>query len=129
MRPRPLTSPPGHCRWAIAGGHIPHEGHGPEPELTSFDRICLLNAGDGQAEVELIIFYSHQEPAGPYRLCVGARRMRHVRFNDLIDPFPIPLDADYSGAVTSNVPVVVQFSRQDTGSSTRASIGTLAWTP
>jgi hypothetical protein len=127
MRPRALTSPPGHCRWAIAGGHISLESCGAEPELTSFDRICVLNAGDRRAQLELIVLYDNQEPVSRYKLCVGARRVRHVRFNDLIDPLPIPLDTDYSIVVTSDVPVVVQFSRQDTGSSTRASTGTLAW--
>jgi hypothetical protein len=127
MSARAFTAPPGHRRWAIAGGHIPLESHGPEPEFTSFERICLLNAGDEKAEVELAIHYSDAEPVGPYRLCVGARRVRHVRFNDLIDPLAMPLDVDYSVVVTSDVPIVVQFSRQDTHSAVSATTGTLAW--
>lgn len=129
MSARPLTALPGHRQWAIAGGHIPLESHGAEPGLTSFDRICLLNAGDREADVELTIHYSDADPVGPYRLCVGARRVRHVRFNDLIDPLAMPLDEHYSAVITSNVPIIVQFSRQDTGSATRAGTGTLAWAP
>jgi len=129
MSARPLTALPGHRRWAIAGGHIPPDTHGAEPEHTSFDRICLLNAGEETAEIELTIHYSDAEPVGPYRLCVGARRVRHVRFNDLIDPLAMPLDVDYSVVVTSSMRIVVQCSRQDTTSATRATPGTLAWAP
>jgi hypothetical protein len=129
MSARSVTALLGHCRWAIPGGHIPLESHGPEPQLTSFDRACLLNAGDEKAEVELTLYYSDEEPVGPYRLRVGARRVRHVRFNDLIDPLAMPLDVDYSVVVTSTVPIVVQFSRQDTSSATTATTGTLAWAP
>jgi hypothetical protein len=127
MSARPSTASLGHRRWAIAGGHIPLQTRGPEPEYTSFERICLLNAGDENAEIELAIHYSDGEPVGPYRLCVPAQRVRHVRFNDLIDPLAMPLDVDYAVVVTSNVPIVVQFSRQDTGAPTNATMGTLAW--
>ena len=129
MTAQHLSALPGHRRWAIAGGHLPLESQGPEPEFTSFDRICLLNAGDRQAQVELIIHYGDGDPVGPYRLCVEARRVRHVRFNDLIDPLAMPLGVDYSVVVTSSVPIVVQCSRQDTGRAIGATTGTLAWTP
>jgi hypothetical protein len=127
MTARSFTAPPGHRRWAIAGGHVPLTTCGPEPEYTSFDRICLLNVGDEKADVELAIHYSDEEPVGPYRLCVPAQRVRHVRFNDLIDPLAMPLDVDYGVVVTSNVPIIVQFSRQDTGGATNATMATLAW--
>jgi hypothetical protein len=117
----------GHAHWAIAGGHIPLASNGREPEFTSHDRICILNTSAEEARVEMMILYADCDPIGPYRLPVAARRVRHVRFNDLIDPLAMPLDTDYSVVVTSSVPVVVQFSRQDTGSAQRALLGTLAF--
>jgi hypothetical protein len=117
----------GRRTWAISGGHIPLETHGPEPQSTSYDRVCLLNTSDLEAHIEMTMIYADAEPVGPYRLCVGARRVRHVRFNDLIDPVAMELDRDYAVLVRSDQPIVVQFSRQDTGSATRAVLGTLAY--
>jgi hypothetical protein len=117
----------GRRTWAIAGGHIPLDTHGPEPQCTSYDRICLLNTSDGEAHVEMTLIYSDAEAVGPYRVCIAARRVRHVRFNDLIDPVAMELDRDYAVRITSDRPIVVQFSRQDTGSAKRALLGTLAY--
>jgi len=78
--------PIGATRWAIAEGYIPAWSHGPEPQMTSHETVCLLNATDRDAHVEITVFFADREPAGPYRLTVAARRTRHVRFNDLRDP-------------------------------------------
>jgi hypothetical protein len=117
----------GRRTWAIAGGHIPLDSCGPEPRSTSYDRICLLNTTDEDALVEMTIVYAESETVGPYRLRIGARRVRHVRFNDLIDPVAIELDTDYAVLVSSDCPIIVQFSRQDTGHAMRALLGTLAY--
>ncbi|MGH9637622.1 MAG: sensory rhodopsin transducer, partial [Candidatus Angelobacter sp.] len=69
--------------WVIAEGYIPKESHGPEPQMTSHETVCLLNCSDNDAHVEITIYYKDREPVGPYRLIVSARRTRHVRFNDL----------------------------------------------
>lgn len=98
----------------MAGGRIPERSAGPEPESTSYDMVCLLNPGDADANVSLWAFYERREPVGPYLLSVGARRVRHVRLNDLIDPEAMPLGEEYGLVVRSDVPVVVQFWRQDT---------------
>ncbi len=44
-----------------------------------------------------------------------SRRTRQVRFNDLIDPEPILLDADFAGIVVSDIPIVVLFARTPAG--------------
>lgn len=49
---------------------------------------------------------------GPYPIRVGARRIRHVRFNDLVNPEAIRLDRPFGRVLRSPVPV--QFVRQDT---------------
>jgi hypothetical protein len=108
-----MTEPIGHRRWAIAEGWIPSYSHGPEPEMTSHETACLLNAGDSDASVRITVFFADREPAGPYRITVPARRTRHVRFNDLTDPEPIPRATDYSSVIESDVPIVVQHTRLD----------------
>lgn len=104
----------GHRVWAVPAGRIPFPSNGPEPAFTSFDEICVLNATDEPADLELTIYYEDREPVGPYPLCVPARRIRHVRFNDLIDPEALFLDRPFGCVLRSSTPVVVQFGRQDT---------------
>jgi len=119
--------PIGHTRWAIAEGYIPGWSHGPEPQMTSHETACLLNAGDRDAHVRITVFFADREPAGPYQLVVGARRTRHVRFNDLRDPEPIPRDTDYASVIESDVPIVVQHTRLDTRQSESSLMTTMAW--
>jgi hypothetical protein len=94
-----LTNPIGHKRWAIAEGYIPTFSHGPEPEMTSHETACLLNASDQDAHVQITIFFSDREPVGPYRVTVPAKRTKHMRFNELKDPEPIPLGTDYASVI------------------------------
>lgn len=119
--------PVGRTVWAIPGGHIPLRTTGPEPEETSSDTVCLLNAGDRDAKVEITVYYEDREPVGPYRLAVPARRTRQIRFNDLIDPEPLPLDTDFAGVIVSDVPIVVLFARKDTSRAENAIATTLAF--
>ena len=115
------------CRiWAIADGHIPLVSHGEEPTFTSHDKLCILNTGDQEARLEVTIYYQNAEPDGPYPLQIAAQRVRHVRINDLIDPRAVPLDVSYGLVITSNVDVIVQFSRRDTSQSENAIMTTFA---
>lgn len=116
----------GHRVWAVPAGHIPPRSTGEEPRYTSYDQLCILNAGEQDAQLELTIFYADREPEAPYPLCVKARRTRHVRVNDLIDPRAVPLDVPYACLVVSDVPVVVQFVRQDTSRGGQALMTSLA---
>jgi len=81
--------------------------------MISHETACLLNTTDREARVEITIFFADQEPAGPYRVLVPARRTRHVRINDLTEPTPIPRDTDYASVITSDMPIVVQHTRLD----------------
>jgi hypothetical protein len=122
-----MTRTIGRTRWAIAEGYIPPTSTGPEPQMTSHETACILNANDADAHVAITIYYADREPAGPYRVLVPARRTRHVRFNDLSDPEPIPRDTDYASVIESDVPVVVQHTRLDSRQAENALITTIAW--
>src|SRR5574337_496413 len=74
---RQMKSPVGRTIWAIAEGYIPAASTGPEPQMTSHETACLLNAGDRDAHVQITILFSDREPAGPYRVRVPARRTLH----------------------------------------------------
>jgi hypothetical protein len=53
-----MKQPIRHKRWAIAEGYIPEFSHGPEPEMTSHETACLLNASDQDAHVRITIYFS-----------------------------------------------------------------------
>jgi hypothetical protein len=117
----------GHKRWAIAEGYIPGWSHGPQPQMLSHETACILNANDQDARVKITIFYSDREPVGPYELIVPARRVRHIRFNDLGDPEKIPPGTDYASLIESDVPVVVQHTRLDSRQAENALLSTIAF--
>jgi hypothetical protein len=122
-----MTEPIGKRRWAIAEGYIPGWSHGEGPALTSHETCCILNASDQEAHVEIMVYFEDREPVGPYRLSVPARRTRHVRFNDLQDPRPIPHDTSYSSVIVADVPIVVQHTRLDTRRAELALLSTIAY--
>jgi len=95
--------------------------------MTSHETVCLLNACDRDAHVEITIYFSDRDPAGPYKVTVPARRTRHVRFNDLTDPEPIPKDTDYASVIESDVPVVAQHTRLDSRQADNALLSTIAY--
>jgi len=117
----------GRTRWAIAEGYIPAWSHGPEPEFVSHETACILNTNERDAHVEITIFYSDRDPVGPYQVTVPARRTKHVRFNDLRDPAPIPKGTDYASVIESDVPIVVQHTRLDSRQSDNALLSTIAF--
>jgi hypothetical protein len=117
----------GRRTWALAGGHIPLTSTGEEPRDTSRDELCVLNTNAQEAHVEATIYYEDQDPVGPYRLTIPARRVRHVRCNDLIDPQAMPLDTPYAVVILADLPVVVQFNRRDTSLTANAIATTLAF--
>lgn len=117
----------GRTRWAIAEGYIPGTSTGPEPQMTSHETACLLNASDQEAHVRIMVYFSNREPAGPYEVTVPPRRTQHVRFNNLSDPEPVPKDTDYASVIESDVPIVVQHTRLDSRQAENALITTMAY--
>lgn len=119
--------PIGKCQWAIAEGYVPTWSHGPEPEMKSHETACILNAGDQDAHVRITVFFANRDAAGPYEITVPARRTRHIRFNDLKEPEPIPSGIDFSSVIESDVPVVVQHTRLDSRQDANALLSTIAY--
>lgn len=122
-----MKNPIGHKIWAIAEGYIPPGSTGPEPQMLSHETACILNASEQDANVTFTIYFSDKDPVGPYRITVPARRTKHVRFNDLKDPAPVPKDTDYACVIESDVPVVVQHTRLDSRQAENALMTTMAY--
>lgn len=113
--------------WVIPEGYIPSESTGPEPAMTSHETFCVLNCGAVDAQLEVTIYFSDRDPVGPYRVTVPAERTRHVRFNDLEDPAPVPRDTDYSSVILSDQPIVIQHTRLDSRQPANALLSTVAY--
>ncbi|HEY4064694.1 MAG TPA: sensory rhodopsin transducer [Puia sp.] len=128
MEPAKNNAPLGKKIWAIAEGYIPGYGTGPAPDFTSHEAACILNAGNQEAHIEITLFFADREPAGPYKITVKARRTLHLRFNNLTDPEPIPLETDYSSVIVSDMPIVVQHTRLDSRQTANALLSTIAYT-
>ena len=122
-----MTQEIGKKRWAIPEGYIPNWSNGPEPEMVSHEAACILNASEKEAHIEIIIFFEDKEPVGPYIITVPPKRTKHIRFNNLTNPEPIPKDTNYSSIIISDVPIVVQHTRLDSRQAENALISTLAY--
>jgi hypothetical protein len=119
--------PIGRLKWAIAEGYIPGWSNGPQPKFTSHETVCILNASSRDAHVQITVFFSDRDPVGPYQVIVPASRTKHLRFNELQDPAPIPRETDYASIIESDVPIVVQHTRLDSRQAENALITTIAF--
>ena len=122
-----MARPLGAKRWAIAEGYIPTQSTGPAPQMTSHETVCILNAGPGEAQVEITVYFADRDPAGPYKVSVPAQRTRHVRFNELRNPEEIPTGTDFASVIESDVPIVVQHTRLDSRQAALALLSTIAF--
>jgi hypothetical protein len=95
--------------------------------MVSHEAFCILNTTDGEAHVNVTIYYADREPGGPYRVVVPARRVEHFRFNDLEQPERIPHGTTYASLIESDVPVVVQHTRLDSRQAENALLSTIAF--
>jgi hypothetical protein len=110
----------GRRRWAITGETGPDGSPTDEREV-----MTILNTCDRTASVSLVVYFAHRDPAGPYRLSVGAHRLAHVRLNELHEPERLPAGVRYSAVVESDCPVVVHAGDDDSDQTGRRRPG--AW--
>ena len=73
--------------WAIVQGWIPPIGD---------ETVSLLNVSGQEAHVEITVYYSHRDPAGPYCITIPEGRTEHVHLNCLTDPELIPRKTNYA---------------------------------
>lgn len=102
----------GHTYWVIPDGYIPPDSSG---ALESHESICVLNTGSEDATLEITIYFEDRDPLEEIRAKVPARRTKHIRTASLRSgEEAIPPGVPYAITVSSNVPVIVQYSRLDT---------------
>jgi hypothetical protein len=116
----------GKKRWAIPEGYIPSGSVSQDRTLLSHETACILNANDRDANIKLTVFFANRDPV-EYNVTVQARRTLHLRFNDLKDPEPVPLDTDYASVFEADLPIVVQHTRLDSRRAEIALLSTVAY--
>ena len=117
----------GKTRWVIAEGYIPGASSGQGRAFESHETACILNPNERDASVRITLFFADRDPVGPYMVKVDAKRTKHVRFNDLKDPAPVPRNTDYASVIESDVPIVVQHTRLDSRQAALALLTTMAY--
>jgi hypothetical protein len=115
----------GKRRWYVPDGFLPGDSsHG----VVSHEAACVLNAGDGDAELLFTFFFENQDPIGPVRVTLAARRALHVRLDDPDTlGVELPHGVPYAYSVESDVPVVLQHSRLDTSAGAYTLFTTIAY--
>jgi hypothetical protein len=117
----------GHTTWVIPEGYLPPDDGTADRSLRSHETVCLLNTSDQDARVTILLYFADRDPVGPYEVVVPARRTVHQRFNELVDPEPVPQDTDYASVIVSDVPIVAQHTRLDTRQEALGLLSTMAW--
>ncbi|MEC0128786.1 sensory rhodopsin transducer [Paenibacillus pabuli] len=101
----------GHTYWVIPDGYIPPDSSG---TLESHESICVLNTGITDAQLQITIYFEDREPLEDIVAEVPARRTKHIRTASLKSGDQrIPPGVPYAITVSSNVPVIIQYSRLD----------------
>ena len=117
----------GRKTWATGEGYIPSGSVSQAHDLVSHEALRLLNAGEDEASIRLMLYFEDRNPAGPYLITLAGRRTLHLRLNDLKDPEPVPRDTSYAMMVESTVPIVVQHTRLDSRDPHIALLSTIAF--
>lgn len=116
----------GKCRWFIPDAFYPEKDNG---EYVSHEAVCVLNTGDTDAEINLILYFEDREPEYGFKAVCKARRTHHIRMDRIRseEGKAIPRGVPYAMLVESSVPVVVQYSRLDTTQAEMSFMGLLAY--
>lgn len=117
----------GYKKWVIPGGYIPFKSTGREPDMLSQDKIAILNLNKEPVNIKMTVYYEEEEPVEGYPIEIEGERIRKFRVNDLINPFPVILEKNYSLVVEASEMVVVQYLKMNTGQINLAMMGSLAF--
>ncbi|MUT66814.1 sensory rhodopsin transducer [Paenibacillus sp. NEAU-GSW1] len=115
----------GEKHWVIPDGYIPETSSG---ALLSHESVCVLNTSSEEALLKFSIFFEDRDPIEDILVVIPARRTKHVRTSSLSkDGVSIPIGVPYAIEVSSDIPIVVQYSRLDSTQAENALMSTMAF--
>lgn len=102
-------------RWYIPDAYLPEPVVGDGPYV-GHEAICVLNTSTDDAQITLDFYFEDRLPVKDVAVTVHAERTRHLRLDkpEQIGGTMLPIGVPYAIRLTSNVPVIVQYSRLDT---------------
>jgi len=116
----------GKTEWFIPDAYYPGIDNG---TYVSHEAVCVLNTGDADAHIEITLYFEDKEPKTGFTAVCPARRTNHIRMDKIVnaDGSKVERNVPYAMLVTSDVPIVVQYSRCDTTQKELAFMGVLAY--
>ncbi|MCA0754732.1 hypothetical protein KP806_06685 [Paenibacillus sp. N4] len=115
----------GERHWFIPDGFIPPDSTG---ELISHESVCVLNTSSEDALIRFTIFFEDREPMEDILVVVKGRRTKHIRTSSLMkNGAPIPIGVPYAIELSSDIPIVVQYSRLDSTQAENTLMSTMAY--
>ena len=101
---------PSCTEWYFPDAYLPDTSNN-----ISHESLCVLNLADADAEVKLTLYYEDNEPLTGYAVTCPSQRTRHIRIDKLRDKDGTSVQecVPYSIHVSSNVPILCQYTRVD----------------
>jgi hypothetical protein len=117
----------GKREWLVADCYWPEitgDGH-----YVSHESICVLNASDADAKIEITLYFEDREPMDAFTARCPARRTHHIRLDRLTNARgeAVPKGVPYALLLESDCPVVAQYTRLDTTQPNVALMTTIAY--
>lgn len=111
------------CFWPVAD---PAQNAQP---YQSHESLCVLNTGDGEAHLNVTLYFEDEEPWENFTAVCPARRTAHIRMNTLKSPDgrTLPAGKPYAALIVSDLPIVVQYSRLDATQPNTAFLSTMGF--
>jgi hypothetical protein len=115
----------GETSWFIPDGYIPEKSSG---ELESHESICILNCNEEIAHILVTVYFEDMDPIENIPLTVNGKRTNHARTRLLQkEGKSIPVGVPYAMEVSSDIPVIVQYSRLDSTQAANSLMTTMAY--
>lgn len=117
----------GKKEWLVADCYWPEITTG--GHYVSHEAICVLNTSDSDARIQITLYFEDREPMADFFAECPAQRTRHIRLDKLVNGRgeAVPKGTPYALLLTSDSPVVAQYSRLDTTQPNEALMTTIAY--
>jgi hypothetical protein len=100
-------------KWYIPDCYLGSVSHG---NALTHEAVCILNPGNTDADVKLILLFEDRAEMSGFSASVRARSTNHIRLDKISNECgeKIPRDLPYAMEIDCDVPVKIQYTRVDT---------------
>lgn len=112
--------------WLVPDGYMSDTEKG---DFVSHEAICVLNLSGKDANIDITVYFEHEEPMRGIHAVCKHERTNHIRLDRVVtdDGKMIPKNTPYAVLVESDRPIVVQASRLDVTQPEYALMTTIAY--